>query len=305
MQPGQTSRTSFASLLADGWQMLRDWLTQAQPEFAAFTSTIIARSHATGLKRCLFFIEGMLRRLVLVGAALWSGPFDPRVQNKTTPANPKRAKAGPVFRLFAIYRPPTPRAPTPRIIRLDDKFLAPPLPSPPPDLRLPAWGADPLLNVAHTRADAMPVAHTPGPLRKTVVRHEAPRASYIPLRDRWDYDWGVGPVSVDSRIWRPRTNNALVVDWREMPATIPAASLFARLAHAAKHITNPERLIRRAARMFERRRQLALLLARTKDPTPRGSINDAWSAQGVPALRMATRFLSGVLNPPPAAPNSS
>lgn len=302
MQPDQTSRTSFASLLADGWQMLRDWLGQAQPDFAAFTSTLIARSHATALKRCLFFIEGMLRRLVLVGAALWSGPFAPSTQTRTKQAKPTRAKAGSVFRLFAISKPRTRRPPTPRIICLNDKFLAPPLPSPPPALRLPAWGADPLLNVGHTRADAIPAAHTPGPLRKTVIRHEAPRAPYIPLGDRWDYDWGGSPVPADSRIWRPPARHALAIDWREMPPTIPAASLFARLAHAAKHIANPDRLIRRAARLFERRRQLSLMLARTQDLVPRGSIHDAWSGQGVPALRMATRFLRDVLCP---APDSS
>ncbi|OYX50745.1 MAG: hypothetical protein B7Y90_02780 [Alphaproteobacteria bacterium 32-64-14] len=282
--------------------MLCDWLDKGQLEFPASSSTVIARSQATALKRCLFFIEGMLRRLVLVGAALWCGPFGPSAQTKTQPAKPAHAKPGLVFRLFAVSKPLTPRAPTPRIICLNEKFLAPPLPLPPPKLRLPAWGADPLLNVGRTPPQATPPAYAPGPLQNTVIRHDAPPAPYIPLRDRWDYDWGSGPAPVGSRVWRPRANHAPVIDWREMPATIPAASLFARLAHAAKLITNPERLIRRAARLFERRRQLALLLARTQDPTPRGSINEAWSGQGVPALRIAMRFLRGVLCP---APDSS
>ena len=164
---------------------------------------------------------------------------------------------------------------------------------------------DPLLNAGYTKPEPAPTPFAPGPLRATVVRHEADPASYISLRDRWNYDPGAEPVHGASRVWRPHVDRAPVITWCEMPATVSAGALFARLAHAAKLIANPEHLIRRAARLIARRRQLAHLLAQTKVPAPRGSVKASWSGQGFPALRMATRFLRGVLNPPPAAPNSS
>ena len=308
MQPDPTSRITPAGLLADGWRMLRDWLGKAQAEFAASSSTIIARGQARALKRCVFFIEGLLRRFVLVGAALWCGPLAPQAPARPAlqPTSPKRLTTGAAFRLFAIYRPPTPRAPTPRVICLDDKFTAARLaPRQPPKTALPAWMGDPLLNAGYTKPEAAPAPFTPGPLRGTVIRHEADLEPYIPLRDRWTYDPGAEPVHGASRAWRPHTNHAPIINWREMPETVSAAALFARLANAAKLVASPERLIRRAARLIARRRQLAHLLAHAKDPMPRGSIKASWSGEGVPALHMATRFLRGVLNPPPAAPNSS
>ena len=288
--------------------MLRDWLGKAQAEFAASSSTIIARGQARALRRCVFFIEGLLRRFVLVGAALWCGPLAPQAPARPAlqPTSPKRQTAGAAFRLFAIYRPPTPLAPTPRVICLNDTFIAARLaPKPPPRIAPPAWTGDPLLNAGYTKPEPAPTPFAPGPLRGTVIRHEADPTPYIPLRDRWDYDRGAEPVQGASRVWRPHVDRAPVITWREMPATVSAGALFARLAHAAKLIANPERLMRRAARLIARRRQLAQLLAHAKDPTPRGSTKASWSGEGFPALRMATRFLRGVLTPPPAAPNSS
>ena len=288
--------------------MLRDWLGKAQAEFAAFSSTVIARGQARALKRCLFFIEGLLRRFVLAGAALWCGPVAPHAHARPAPqpTSSKRHNTGAAFRLFAIYRPPTPRAPTPRVICLNDKFIADRLaPKPPPRIAPPAWMGDPLLNAGYTKPEPAPTPFAPGPLRGTVIRHEADPAPYVPLRDRWDYDWGSGPDPVESSIWRPRVKHAPIINWREMPETVSAAALFARLANAAKLVASPERLIRRAARLIARRRQLAQLLAHAKDPTPRGSTKASWSGEGFPALRMATRFLRSVLTPPPAAPNSS
>jgi glycosyltransferase involved in cell wall biosynthesis len=147
---------------------------------------------------------------------------------------------------------------------------------------------------ARTRVEAAFAAHN-----LTGVYLHAP-ARNISIARNACLDAATAPLAAfvdDDETVRPDWLGRLLAE----QARTNAAVVFARLAHAASLIADPARLIRRAARMFERRRQLA----RTMDPIPRGSINDVWSGQGVPALRMATRFLRGVLNPPPAAPNSS
>ena len=260
---------------APAWQKLRDWMSHASNAIRA-APAMLSRADMPPIKRWLYLLEAMLRRLVLLAAITlkldivprWGRP--PR-NTRSTPPEPKHQKAANpnAFRLFSVTWPKPP--PRPRIILLD----APPPAKKQRPLSLArafiTWQSDTLLTAGAKLAPAAKPTHafTRRPNDLPRERPEPIEADLLPHGQREIFfpqppllQTAVRPPGL-----APQTPPT-ALETKAEPATLPREAMLERFLAIVKLIATPQPLIHRAARAMARCREIAMRLGDARPPRP-------------------------------------
>lgn len=286
---------------APAWQQLRDWMSHASHAIRA-APAMLTRADMPPIKRWLFLLEAMLRRLVLLAAITLKLDIVPRWSRAprntgSIPPKPKHQKAANpnAFRLFSVTWPKPP--PRPSIILLD---APPPVRKQRPPILTRAfftWQSDTLLRAGAKSAPATAPTHTLT-RRPNDLPRERPEPIDADLLPHGQREIFFPPQLLKQTAGRPPgmplQTPPMALETKAEPATLPREAMVERFLAIVKLIAKPQPLIDRAARAMARCREIAMRLGDARPPRPNARMRaliHPFSSTLIPLHLAATRAL--------------
>ncbi len=276
--------------LAPLWRRLRDWM-QAALDNHQHSRDQLTRDELVPIRTCIFEIEALLRRLVLVAAtaitldiqARWSPAPKTDAKTRAKQTTKRIVRAGQTFRLYKIRWSKTdrrltttvavaeqsapqthPHTHTTRTIAHSDSLT-----SGPSACRSAKRAGKP-----HARDRAHIAKDDP---EMSIEDFERWRASYVPtetsaqaaMRQEQEI---LAELERAGQPRKPANPAGPKLERKTAPQLIDTTQLQAHIVHLAALVANPEALIRRAAIAMARRREIAYRLSLIARPMARGAL---------------------------------